>query len=110
MFRMNMVCIAAASLAACATSAPTSSTAPAPARVAYVGDLPFVAPQGYREETRNGETYYCKRNKRTGSRSNTTETCYTQFEVMQMSGRYRSAVLDPLADHAWHSGIYPNPQ
>jgi hypothetical protein len=71
---------------------------------------PIVAPHGFREEIRNGETYYCKRNNRTGSRAKSEETCFTQFEAMQMSGRYRSAVLNPHGDHAWAWFGYPNRQ
>jgi hypothetical protein len=77
---------------------------------AAAGQVPFITPQGFREETRDGEAYYCKKQTRTGSRAKSTETCFTQFEVMQMSGRYRSAIPDPYADHAWHSGVYPNSQ
>jgi len=94
--RMLTIALAVALLAGCASqpSAPTAASAPAPvAAAAPVAVAPAAAPTapaaaksaypGYKTKTIKGETVYCKKVAKTGSRFE-VETCMTEPEMERM--------------------------
>ncbi len=58
---------------------------------------------GYRKITKNGETYYCKKEAITGSRTNAQVTCLTQEEMTALSQNGQD-LLNGIRSHARLTG------
>jgi hypothetical protein len=99
-YRRILVIAAAATLAACASTAPKPDTTTAQANLAKASNQaavseassplgtsgPALKPgNGYRKITKNGETYYCQKEVLTGSRTNAKVSCLTQDEMTALS-------------------------
>jgi hypothetical protein len=95
-----LVIAAASALAACASTAPTPDSTTSKANLAAATNQaavseassplgtagPALKPgNGYRKITKNGETYYCKKEVVTGSRTNAQVSCLTQEEMTALS-------------------------
>jgi hypothetical protein len=91
---------AALALGACASTTPSPDSTTAQANLAVATNHAVVseasAPlgtsgpalkpgNGYRKITKNGETYYCKKEVITGSRTNAQVNCLTQEEMTALS-------------------------
>jgi hypothetical protein len=91
---------AAATLAACASTAPKPDSTTAQANLAKATNAAVVSEassplgtsgpalkpgNGYRKITKNGETYFCKKEVITGSRTNAQVNCLTQEEMTALS-------------------------
>jgi hypothetical protein len=73
------VAVAVSALAACASPAP-ADVAPAATGVASVGQASQPG-SDYRRVTRDGQEYYCKRQKVTASLTRVVETCLTAAQL-----------------------------
>lgn len=77
---------AASALAACAANAPVNTSAKAtasagtPANGAAAADDKKSA-KGYRQVTKNGVEYFCRREAVTGSRTEVVDTCLTKAQM-----------------------------
>lgn len=101
-----LVIAATLALGACASTAPDSKSAQPPSLATSQANLAKVSNQaavseassplgtagpalkpgnGYRKITKNGETYYCKKETITGSRTNAQVSCLTQEEMTALS-------------------------
>jgi hypothetical protein len=95
-----LVIAAASALAACASTAPSPDSTTSKANLAVASNQaavseassplgtsgPALKPgNGYRKITKNGETYYCKKEVVTGSRTNAQVSCLTQEEMTALS-------------------------
>jgi hypothetical protein len=74
-----LVAAAVSALAACAAPAPQTD-APAASGVTAVGQA-SKSSADYRRVTRNGQEYYCKRQKVTASLTRVVETCLTAAQL-----------------------------
>jgi hypothetical protein len=95
-----LFCAAALALAGCVSTTPSPDSTTAQANLAVATNHAVVseasAPlgtadkslkpgNGYRKITKNGETYFCKKELATGSRTNAQVNCLTQDEMAALS-------------------------
>jgi hypothetical protein len=100
MYGRILVVTAALTLAACASTAPSPDSTTSQANLAKASNQaavseassplgtsgPALKPgNGYRKITKNGETYFCKKEVITGSRTNAQVNCLTQEEMTALS-------------------------
>jgi hypothetical protein len=101
-FNRNLFVFAAASaLAACATNAPVDTSVKAPASASKPAAAPATtavaaddkkAGKGYRQITKNGEEYFCRREAVTGSRTEVVETCLTKAQMDNIANNSQDLV------------------